>query len=59
MPLTTTVVSQPELTAFAEERVNLPKETADKRRARVGKLRDDLTRWIGENPTCGLVKSYV
>lgn len=45
-----------EVKAFAVERVNLPKETADKHRAQVTALRDRLQKKINDDPSFDLVK---
>jgi hypothetical protein len=45
-----------EVKAFAAERVNLPKEIADKHRAQVSALRDLLERKIDDDPSFDLVK---
>lgn len=52
-------ISQADLRRFANDKVNLPKEDADERRAKVRDLRDKLATWIKDNPDCGLVKSYI
>lgn len=45
-----------EVKAFAAERVNLPKEIADKHRAQVSALRDRLERKVDDDPSFDLVK---
>ena len=52
-------VSQADIRRFAEERVNLPRDTAKKRRDHVRAFRERLDKWIKENPDSGLVKSYL
>lgn len=49
-------ISQGDITAFAENRVNLRREDADEYRAQVNNLRDNLDRYIREHPDIGLVK---
>jgi tRNA nucleotidyltransferase (CCA-adding enzyme) len=44
---------------FAEDRVNLDRETAKERREKVGALREQLKKYMNEHPTCGLAKSYL
>lgn len=44
---------------FAEDRVNLDRETAKQRREKVGTLREQLKKYMIEHPTCGLAKSYL
>ncbi|OAB59715.1 hypothetical protein AY599_07795 [Leptolyngbya valderiana BDU 20041] len=43
---------------FAEDKVNLPSETAKKRREKVNDLRERLANYLKEHPDCGIVKSY-
>lgn len=52
-------VSHSDIRRFAEERVNLPAETARERRQKVNDLRERLGKWMKDHPTCGLVKSYL
>lgn len=44
---------------FAEDRINLPAELANERRAKVNDLRDGLKKWMKEHPDCGIKKSYL
>ncbi len=50
------IVGHSEIKAFAEDRVNLPAETAAKHRAQVKGLRERLERKIDADPEYGLVK---
>ncbi len=52
-------ISNAEVRAFAETKVNLAKETADERRKKVNDEREHLKNWAGEHPECGIVKSYL
>lgn len=52
-------IGNAELKAFAETKVNLPKEEADARREKVNQLREQLQKWVKDNPDCGIVKSYL
>jgi tRNA nucleotidyltransferase (CCA-adding enzyme) len=52
-------ISSADVRTFAEDRVNLPAETAKERREKVGELRDRLAKWMVEHPDCGIVKSYL
>lgn len=52
-------VSQADVRRFAEDRVNLPRDTAKRRRNHVRGFRERLDKWIKENPDSGLVKSYL
>lgn len=52
-------ISQADVRRFGEERVNLPGDTAKKRRDHVRGFRERLDNWTRENPDCGLVKSYL
>ncbi|OJV10106.1 MAG: hypothetical protein BGO12_13680 [Verrucomicrobia bacterium 61-8] len=49
-------ISQGDITAFAQTKVNLSKERADKYREKVNILRDHLERYISEHEDVGLVK---
>ena len=49
-------ITNKEVKAFAAERVNLPKEFADKYRAQVNALRDRLQKKIDADPSFDLVK---
>ncbi len=49
-------ISQTELVAFADERVNLKREHAEKYREQVANLRNHLDRYVSEHPEIGLVK---
>ena len=44
---------------FAEDKVNLPSDTAKERRQKVGALREQLNRYMTDHPTCGIAKSYL
>lgn len=44
---------------FGEERVNLPSDIAKERRQKVNDLRDQLSKWMKDHPTCGIAKSYL
>ncbi len=52
-------ISQSDVRRFAEDSVNLPQDSAKKRREYVRDFRERLRKWIEENPDSGLVKSYV
>ena len=52
-------ISQADVRRFGEDRVNLPSDTARKRREHVRNFRKRLDKWIKENPKNGLVKSYL
>jgi tRNA nucleotidyltransferase (CCA-adding enzyme) len=45
------------LAAFASSHVNLPKSEVDEHRAQVHRLRDKLTKYIGEHPEYSLIKT--
>jgi hypothetical protein len=47
-------VGHQELVAFAQEKVNLPRENAAKYRAQVQRLRDKLTNYLAEHPDFSL-----
>ncbi|MGA8822743.1 MAG: nucleotidyltransferase, partial [Pseudolabrys sp.] len=49
-------VGQAELTRFAQDRVNLPKEKADEYREQVGRLRDRIETYLSEHPDFTLKK---
>ena len=49
-------ITQGDLVTFADERVNLKQEHAQKYREQVSNLRDHLDRYISEHPDIGLVK---
>jgi tRNA nucleotidyltransferase (CCA-adding enzyme) len=49
-------VGHAEICAFAESRINLPREKANQYRAQVGRLRDKLEGYIGEHPDFTLKK---
>lgn len=49
-------VGQAELVAFAQDRVNLPKATADEYRAQARRLREKLTVYLAEHPDFTLKK---
>lgn len=64
MPTQPTAIVNPPIThadirGFAEDRVNLDRETANERREKVGALREQLERYMTEHPACGLAKSYL
>lgn len=50
------IIGHKEIKAYAEERVNLPIETADKHRAQVKALRERLEEKIADDPSFDLVK---
>jgi len=52
-------ISNADIRCFAEERVNLDQDTARERREKVGQLREQLTRYMKDHPSCGLAKSYL
>lgn len=49
-------ISQSDLVAFADERVNLKRDDAQRYRDQVNKLREHLDRYIAEHPEVGLEK---
>jgi hypothetical protein len=49
-------VGHPELVAFADDRVNLPKDKADEFRAQARRLREKLEAYLGEHPDFTLRK---
>lgn len=49
-------ISQTDLATFAEEKVNLKREHAEKYREQVSNLRTHLDRYVSEHPEIGLVK---
>src|SRR5437588_8009985 len=49
-------ISQSDIATFAEDKVNLKREHAQRYREQVNKLREHLDRYIGEHPDIGLVK---
>jgi tRNA nucleotidyltransferase (CCA-adding enzyme) len=49
-------ISQTELAAFADEKVNLKREHAEKYREQVANLRNHLDRYVSEHSEIGLVK---
>jgi tRNA nucleotidyltransferase (CCA-adding enzyme) len=52
-------ITHADIRRFAEDRVNLDRETAKEWREKVGALREQLKRYMTEHPTCGLAKSYL
>lgn len=52
-------IAHADVRRFAEDRVNLDRETAKERREKVGALREQLARYMKEHPTCGLARSYL
>ncbi len=62
MPTATLIdppIAHADVRQFAEDRVNLPAETAKDRREKVNDLREKLGRWMTDHPDCGIVKSYL
>lgn len=51
-------IAHADVRRFAEDRVNLPSDTAKQRRKKINELREQLSKYLTEHPTCGLVKSY-
>lgn len=49
-------ITQGHVVTFADEKVNLKREHAEKYRAQVNNLRDNLDRYIGGHPDIGIVK---
>jgi len=49
-------ITHDDIARFANERINLPKETADEHRAQVNRLRERLEAKIDENPAFDLIK---
>lgn len=49
-------ISQSDLATFAENKVNLKREHAQRYRAQVNNLRDNLDRYMSEHPDLGLTK---
>ncbi len=52
----TAEISQSDIATFAEDKVNLKREHAQRYREQVNNLRDHLDRYIAEHPDIGLVK---
>ena len=50
------IVTHVDIRSFAEDEVNLPKETASEYREQVNRLREELERKIADTPGFGLVK---
>lgn len=50
-------ITHAEIARFASDRINLPRETAQKHRDQVNRLRESLAKKISEDPNYGLVKS--
>jgi len=50
------VIGHSDIDEFAADKVNLKREDAKAYREQVGRLRDKLTKFIGDNPDVGLVK---
>jgi ApbE superfamily uncharacterized protein (UPF0280 family) len=49
-------ITQADLVVFADNKVNLKKEQADKYREQVNNLRTHLDRYISEHPDLGLLR---
>lgn len=52
-------ISHADIRQFAEDRVNLPADTAKERRQKVNDLRERLAKWMKDHPDCGIAKSYL
>lgn len=52
-------IAHSDIRQFAEDRVNLPADTAKERRQKVNELRERLANWMKDHPECGIAKSYL